>query len=116
MDIEKMLHEEITNDFEKLHEVEFGTDEYRTGAETIVKMYDRAIELKKIESDAELKKAEQKNEKRNRWIGHAITVVTTAAGLMLTVWGTKTTLKFEETGTVTTTMGRGFLNRLMPKK
>ena len=116
MDIEKMLHEEIVEDFNELKETEFGTDEYRSGAESVAKLMDRAIELKKIESDAELTKAEQKSENRNRIIGHIVTGVTTAAGILLTIWGTKATFKFEETGTITTTMGRGFLNKLMFKK
>ena len=119
MSIEKMLHEEITNDFEKLHDFEFGSDEYRTGADTLVKMYDRAIEMKKIEADVELKKAEQKNENRNRLVGHILTGVTTAAGIGVTVWGTLRSFKFEETGTVTTSMGRNFINSLgkfIPKK
>ena len=119
MSIEKMLHEEITNDFEKLHDFEFGSDEYRTGAETLVKMYDRAIELKKIETDVELKKAEQKNDNRNRLIGHILTGVTTAAGIGVTVWGTIKSIRFEKDGVITTIAGKNFinsLNKFIPKK
>ena len=116
MDIEKMLHDEITTDFEKLKEADFGTDEYRSGVDSVAKLMDRAIELKKIDSDAELKKAEQTNEKRNRLVGHILTGVTTAAGLALTIWGTKASFEFEKEGTVTTIMGRGFINKLLPKK
>lgn len=116
MSIEKMLHDEITADFEKLHETDFGTDEYKSGVESVVKMVDRAIELKKIESDAELKKAEQMTDKRNRLIGHILTGVTTAAGIAVTIWGTKASFEFEKEGTVTTIMGRGFINKLLPKK
>ena len=36
--------------------------------------------------------------------------------LAVTIWGTLKTLKFEEEGTVTTMMGRGFINKLIPKK
>lgn len=116
MDIEKMLHEEIEGDFEKLKGTDFGSDQYRSGVESVTKLMDRAIELKKIDSDAELKKVEQKNEKRNRIIGHILTGVTTAAGIALTVWGTKASFEFEKEGTITTTLGRGFLNKLMFKK
>ena len=44
----------------------------------------------------------------------------TAAGLVvtagLTVWGTLKTFKFEETGTITSSIGRGFIQRLTPRK
>ena len=40
------------------------------------------------------------------------TLVTTVG---LTVWGTFKTLKFEETGTVTTNAGRNFINKLFRK-
>ena len=119
MSIEKMLHEEITNDFEKLHETEFGTDQYRSGVDSVAKLVDKAIELKKIETDAELKKAEQKNENRNRLVGHILTGVTTAAGIGVTVWGTVKSIRFEKDGVITTLMGKNFINSLgkfIPKK
>lgn len=46
----------------------------------------------------------------------AIKVIEVLAPLMLTVWGTVVTFRFEKTGTITTQMGRNFINRLMPKK
>lgn len=119
MDIKKMLHEEIAEDFEALKEEEFGSDGYRTGVDSVAKLMDRAIEIEKIESDAELKRIEQKNDKQNRLIGHIVTGVTTAAGIIITVWGTRASFRFEETGTVTTIMGKNFINSLgkfIPKK
>ena len=119
MDIKELLHAEIKEDFDKLQYVEFGTEEYKTGVDSVVELMDRVIELDKIESDAELKRAEQKNEKRNRVIGHILTGVTTAAGIVLTVWGTKASFQFEKEGTLTTSMGRHFVNSLgkfVPKK
>lgn len=119
MDIEKMLHDEITSDFEKLKGAEFGTDTYKSGVESVTKLMDRAIELKKIDSDAELKKTEQKNDNRNRLVGHILTGVTTAAGIAVTVWGTKASISFEKEGVFTTIMGKNFVNSLgkfIPKK
>ena len=119
MDIEKMLHEEIKDDFEKLKGAEFGTDEYKSGVDSVAKLMDRAIELKKIDSDVELKKVEQTNDKRNRLIGHVLTGVTAAAGIAVTVWGTKASINFEKDGVFTTIMGKNFVNSLgkfIPKK
>jgi hypothetical protein len=119
MDIEKMLHDEITNDFEKLKGAEFGTDTYKSGVESVTKLMDRAIEMKKIDSDVALKKAEQTNEKRNKLIGHILAGVTTAAGIAVTVWGTKASITFEKDGVFTTIMGKNFVNSLgkfIPKK
>ena len=119
MDIKKMLHEEIAEDFEALKEEAFGSDGYKAGVDSVAKLMDRAIELEKIDSDAKLKETEQKNEKQNRLIGHIVTGVTAAAGILVTVWGTKASINFEKDGVFTTTMGKNFINSLgkfIPKK
>ena len=35
---------------------------------------------------------------------------------VITVWGALMSFKFEEEGTITTSVGRGFMSRLLPKK
>ena len=56
------------------------------------------------------------NEQRDRMITNAITAAGIVIPSLITIWGTFKTLKFEEQGTVTTIMGRGFINKLLPKK
>ena len=72
---------------------------------------------KKIHEDDEAFKEKQAKEERRKMI---VNIVLTSLGIIIptgvTIWGTYKTLKFEETGTITTAMGRGFIQRLFPKK
>ena len=127
MDIENLLDEEIKEQFGGLSEIEIGSDSYKTTVDGLTKLIDRSIELKKIESEREfkeesraidtrLKNRQLMDEKLNNWVRNGLT----AAGLIvttgLTVWGTVKTFKFEEDGTITSTIGRGFVNKLLPRK
>lgn len=72
---------------------------------------------KKVHEDDETFRAKQIIEDRHKMI---VNIVLTSLGIIvptgLTVWGTYKTFKFEETGTITTAMGRGFIGRLFSKK
>ncbi len=127
MGIENLLHDEIQEDFEKLRRVNFGSEEYKTGVDGLAKLLDRAIELDKLntedqdktesrENEERWKQIQHEEEKKDRWVKHGISVAGIVLPILVTIWGTKASFKFEETGTVTTMMGRGFINKLLPKK
>lgn len=127
MKIETMLHGEILNEFEELKKLKVGSEEYRTAVDGIGKLLDRAIEYDKLdaecndkslnrgfEEDYKLQLAE--DEKRDRRIKNIITIAGIVVPSVITIWGTIVSLNFEKEGTVTTIMGRGFINKLLPKK
>ena len=127
MKIETVLHEEIHNEFGELKKLEVGSEGYRTAVDGICKLLDRAIEHDKLdaecndkslnrgfEEDYKLQLAE--DEKRDRRIKNIITIVGIAVPSVITIWGTIVSLNFEKEGTITTIMGRGFINKLLPKK
>lgn len=127
MRIETLLRDEIQNEFEDLKQMELGSETYKTTVDGLTKLVDRAIEMEKMESelqeridnretDNDLKLKQMKDEKTNRFVTNAIAIAGIVIPSILTVWGTMKTLKFEEEGTVTTIMGRGFINKLLPKK
>ena len=127
MSIKTLLEVEITDEFDKLAGMEPGTDEHRATVDSVVKLMDRAIELEKLADAAEekekdrkfdndLKLKQAKDERLDRIVKNIISVAGIVLPIGLTIWGTKTSLKFEEEGTVTTTIGRGFINKLLPKK
>ena len=127
MNIEHLLYDEIETEFEKLREKTPGSDEHKAIVDEIVKLMDRAIEMEKVnndctdktevrENDQAMKKQQMEDEKRDRLIKNIISVAGIALPLIVTIWGTKVSLKFEEEGTFTTIMGRGFINKLLPKK
>ena len=127
MSIKTLLEVEIEDQFDKLSEMEKGSDEYKATVDSAIKLTDRMIELEKLEDerfdkeqsrkfDSELKLSEVKEDRKDRIIKNCISVAGIVLPIIVTVWGTKTSLKFEEEGTITTSIGRGFINKLLPKK
>lgn len=126
MRIETMLHTEIENEFEELKRIQLGTDEYKTTVDGLTKLVDKAIEIRKfdIEQDEKRKIREDENafkiqqmedDKKDRRMKNCIAIGGIGIPAALTIWGTLKSLKFEETGTVTTLIGRGFINKLLKK-
>lgn len=127
MDIENLLYDELVTDFEKLRGMEPGTEERKVMVDEIAKLTDRAIEMKRLENDckdkAETRLSDQavklqqlEEDKKDRLLKNVIGAAGVVLPLIVTIWGTKVSLKFEEEGTFTTIMGRGFINKLLPKK
>lgn len=143
-EIKELLDMEISNELSDLGDLERGSETYKVAVDGITKLMDKRIEMEKLERDTqakdkdreiESKKAEGDltdkaksreidekklaqiaNEKNDQLFKNGIAIAGIVIPSMITIWGTFKTLKFEETGTVTTIMGRGFVNKLIPKK
>lgn len=127
MNVETRLYDEIETVHGKLMTLEPGTEEYNKVFDAYLKLNDRAIELYRIEADCEdkasaresareIEKQKAKDEKGNRIAQAAINAAGIILPLILTVWGTNKSLKFEEEGTITSTAGRNFFSQLFRKK
>lgn len=123
MSFDTKLHEEIQSELEGIGNMNLGTEEYRTTIDGVTKLMDRAIELKKFDAEqvdkannTALKTEQMENEKKDSWIRNGLTAAGIIIPTVVTIWGTLKTFKFEESGTVTTMIGRGFINKLIPKK
>ena len=127
MSIKTKLHIEIDEGFDKINEMEIGTDQHKAAVDEIVKLMDRAIELEKVENDAEDKKKTRENDKalrlkqmedenKDRLMRNCLTGASILSGIGVTVWGALKSWEFEETGTITSTAGRKFINNLFSKK
>ena len=127
MNIETLLYDEIETEFEKLRTTEYGSEQYKVTVDGLTKLMDRAIEMEKVTNDCDDKAATRENEqlikakqleddKKDRLVKNIISAAGVVLPLIVTIWGTKVSLKFEEEGTFTTIMGRGFVNKLLPKK
>ena len=123
---ETMLHEEIQSEFEELKKIEVGSDKYKTAVDGLTKLMDRAIEIDKLnvgaeerrdarDIDAELKHEQLEADVKDRKVRNAISLAGIIIPTTVTIWGTLKSLKFEETGTVTTNAGRNFMNRIFKK-
>ncbi len=127
MNIERSLHEEIVCEFEELSKMTPGTEEYKTTVDGLTKLVDRAIEMEKLhideddkvktrESEENWKSIQLKEERLDRVIRNCLTGLGIIIPAGLTIWGTVKSIEFEKEGTITTIMGRGFINKLLPKK
>ena len=127
MAIRNLLELEIEEEFEKLNKMEVGTEQYKTTVDGLTKLLDRSIEIdkhrdeldekdKNREIDKDFKSKQVEDEKKDRKIKNGSTLAGIVIPSVITIWGTLKSLKFEKDGTVTTIMGRGFINKLLPKK
>lgn len=123
MKIKETLYKEIEDELQVLNEIEVGTDEYKSSVDGVTKLLDRAIEIEKHEAEMKEREAERiaKNiqaaeEQKDRVVKNYIAAGGVVLPLLVTIWGTLKSFKFEQDGTVTTIMGRGFINKLLPKK
>ena len=122
MNIEDLLRGTVQSDLQELEEVEFGSEAYKVGVDGITKLTDRILEFDSrasakalAEAEHKLKQKEMAEEKKDRVIRNAISVAGIVLPICLTVWGTLKTFQFEKEGTVTTSIGRGFINKLHRK-
>ena len=126
MENETILHEEIQNEFEELKKIEVGSDKYKTAVDGLTKLMDRAIEIDKLnvsvedrrdtrDVDAELKQEQLEADVKDRKVRNAISLAGIIIPTAVTIWGTLKSLKFEESGTLTTNAGRNFMNRIFKK-
>ena len=126
MRMEELLKQEICEDLENLHDVDFGSDEYKSGIDGLTKLIDRDIELRRLELerqekvedrkvDNDFKLKQMRDTRIDRIIGYVVNVAGIVIPVVVTIWGTKVSLKFEEEGTITTTAGRNFFGKLFRK-
>ena len=125
--IEKLLKSELEEELEALGETELGSDDYKVAVEGITKLMDRQIEISKFNTEYELKRdareietdlkvQQMKADAKDRKIKYAISIGETVVSTAVIIGGMLKSCKFEENGTITTIMGRGFINKLLPKK
>ena len=126
MSVKSMLNEELETELEELKKMRLGGDEYKASVDGITKLADRMIELEKLnneaeernknrEVDAELKQAQLDASNKDNYIKNAISIAGILVPIGVTIWGTLKTFEFERDGTITTLIGKGFINKLIHK-
>ena len=127
MDIKTSLVTEIQKEIATIGEMEVGSETYKAAVDGVSKLIDRKIEMDKVEIDKKdkrltreqekwFKERSMKDEKIDRFIKNTLTAINIFGCFWLAVWGTRATFEFEKEGTVTTLLGKGHINRLLPKK
>lgn len=124
--VKNLLEEELEAQLEKLQRLEVGSKEYEITTDCIAKLMQRLNDAEKIELDAQQREADRMQDAELRTMqikeekkGRIAQTLTTIAGIVipvgLTIWGTLTTLKFEEEGTITSSPGKEFTKKLFRK-
>lgn len=116
MNIETKLHEELAEELDYLKKMDVGTDEYKATVEGLTKLMDRALEMERLNSENAEKERAREDERKDRWVRHGLTAFGIVLPVAVTIWGTLKSFEFEKEGTITTLMGKGFMNKLLPKK
>lgn len=126
MSLKSLLQDEIQSELAEISKLEVGSDQHKTAVDSVTRLMDRMNESEKLEIEKkervenreieiDLKLQQMNEDRKKRIIQNIIDVGTLVTTVGLTVWGTFKTLKFEETGTVTTNAGRNFINKLFRK-
>lgn len=108
---EALLHEEIEAGFKKLSELEKGSDEYKTLADSLGKLIDRAVDIDRLNYEHDDKQKQFEEDKKDRWIKNGVAIFTAVSGVLVTCYWSGRSLKFEEFGTNTTSVGKSFVNK-----
>ena len=130
MKVKELLTEEIERQLGSLDEIALCSEENTTAIDSVTKLLDRLNEMEKTELESldkiksreieklehELKMKQAEEERRDHVVKNTLTAVSVIGGFAVTIWGTLKSIEFEKEGTITTIMGRGFINKLLPKK
>ena len=127
MNIANSLDEKILDTIEALDGMEEGSEEWKKTVEGLTKLLEKSNERDKFEAERQeqsrnrrmetyWREEQAKEERIDRWVKNGIAVAGIVIPVAVTIWGTLVSFKFEEEGTITTIMGRGFINKLLPKK
>ena len=139
--IKELVVDEIKAIDEDMCEYEPGSEQYNSAVTRMEKIttenkklelenkkldYDAkrfSIEDKKIEVDSKrtmneyiIAQAQIDDERNDRLVKNVLSGLGIALPLLVTIWGTCKSIQFEKDGTFTTIMGRGFVQKLLPKK
>lgn len=116
MSIETKWDVEIEERIDELNGMKGDTKEYTAAADVLVKLMDRKIEIEKLELSAIQHEQQMKEERKARLVKNIIDTGAIVLPLAVTIWGAKASFKFEEDGTITTAVGRKFMDKLISRK
>ena len=121
-----MLHDEIESELKNLGTMDCSSEDYKVAVDGLTKLLDRAIEMEKLDISKEEAEANRDNEiektmlqieeeKKTRRSNLGASLLSVAAGVGTAIVGTLITLKFEETGSVSTIAGKEWTRKLFNK-
>lgn len=116
MNMETLLDVEIEELFDKLSKLSPDSKEYAAVEDSLTKLMDRKLEILKLESSESQYEKQIKEDRKSRLFKNLIDIGSIVLPLAVTIWGARASFRFEENGTITTAMGRKFMDKLISKK
>lgn len=116
MSMTTKLHVEIEDRLDNISELEPTSKEYGMAVDSVTKLMDRAIEIEKLEASEDHNEKQMKEDRKSRLTRNIIDVGAIVLPLAVTIWGARASFRFEENGTITTGIGRKFMDKLISKK
>lgn len=116
METRQLLDDRIQDELAYLAGIDASSEEYVKTVDGVTKLLDRAIELEKISIEDARKAETIDDERKDRIVKNCISVAGIVVPIGVAIWGTVVSINFEKEGTITTLMGRGWINKLLPKK
>jgi hypothetical protein len=114
---ETKAQREFENDLKKQQlELEKDLKKQQLELEKDLKKQQLELEKEKVKLEIDLKREQIEEDRKDRFIRNCISIAGIIIPTLVTIWGTKKSFEFEKEGTITTIMGRGFINKLLPKK
>ena len=110
------LNVEIEDKLDEISGLDPATKEYSTAVDSVMRLMDRAIEIEKLEMSETQDEKQMKEDRKSRMVKSCIDVGSIVLPLAVTIWGTRASFKFEENGTITTSVGRKFIDKLLSWK
>jgi hypothetical protein len=99
------LEEVFEKRLNEVDEMEVTDENYGKAVDGAMKLADKVIEEKR-----------EKEERKSRWFRDVGDIAVKTAGLLVTVGATIVCLRFEEQGSVTTTAGRKWIDKILKIK
>lgn len=113
MSMTTKLHVEIDERFDDIAKLDPSSKEYSAAVDSVTKLMDRAIEIEKFEASETRNEEQMKEDHKSRIVKNCVDVGSLVLPLAVTIWGAKASFKFEENGTITSTAGRKFVDKII---
>lgn len=116
MSMKTMLDLEIEELFNELSNTARGSKEYTAIEDDLTKLVDRRLELEKMEVSEAQTEQQMQQDRKARIVKNLIDIGSIVLPLAVTIWGARASFRFEQEGTITTSIGRKFMDKIVSKK
>ena len=114
------IEEALWSDYKKTSDLIDGlnienVDSYKIAMEDRDKIRTELIKIEQMKNEERTQIEQQKNDSKKDFIKNTISTITFGITTIVSIYTINKTFKFDQEATVTSTLGRGILNSVIPK-